>query len=96
MQQLADEPSVDDIDLPSERDAAEPVPDDSGAPSGPERPPWRTSLFRRPSFGGLALAVLFWWESLSPSLMPRSAVAQGMVSAVCIGFALLSARSWAT
>ncbi len=30
MQQLADETSVDDIDLPSERDAAEPVPDDSG------------------------------------------------------------------
>ena len=92
MQQLADETHVDDIDLPSERDAAEPVPDDPDdpdAPSDPERPSWRTSLFRRPSFGGLALAVLFWWKSLSPSLMPRSAVAEAMVSAVRIGFALL-------
>ena len=43
-------------------------------------------MFRRPNFGGLVLALLFWWESLSPTLLSRTAIAQGMISAVCIGF----------
>ncbi len=38
-----------------------------------------------PVFGGLAGALLFWWQSLTPSMMPRSPLAQAAVSAVCIG-----------
>jgi uncharacterized membrane protein len=37
----------------------------------------------------LAFALLFWWESLSPTLMPRTPIAQAAISAVCIGFALV-------
>lgn len=65
---------------------AEPAAD---GPVAPDRPSWRTSLFRRPTFGGLAVALLFWWESLSPTLMPRTAIAQAAISAVCIGAALV-------
>ena len=60
--------------------------DDGG---GRTKVPWRTSLFRRPTWGALAVALLFWWESLSPTLMPRTAVSQAAISAVCIGAALI-------
>ena len=46
-------------------------------------------MLKRPTFGGLALAVLFWWKSLTPSMLPRSWLAQACVSAVCIAFALI-------
>lgn len=46
---------------------------------------WWTMLRRRPSIAGMAFGLIFWWESLSPTLMPRTAVAQAMISAVCIG-----------
>lgn len=39
---------------------------------------------RRPSFGGLAGAVVFWWQSLTPSLLPRPWYLQSAVSAVCM------------
>ena len=44
----------------------------------------RVSLFRRPNFAGLVVALVFWWESLIPSMLPRSALAQSVISAVCI------------
>jgi len=36
------------------------------------------------------VALLFWWESLSPTLMPRTAVLQAAISALClaIGYAV--------
>ncbi len=78
---MADAPTVDVLDADS------PSSDD---PTGPaDRPTWRTSLFRRPTWGALVLALLFWWESLSPTLMPRTATSQAAVSAVCIGIALI-------
>lgn len=59
---------------------------DGGAP---DRPGWWAMLRRRPSLGGVALAELFWWKSLSPSMMPRTAASQAMVSAVCVAFAIM-------
>lgn len=58
------------------------------APRG-VRPTLRQSMFRRPNLGGLLLALLFWWESLSPTLLARTAIFQGMVSTVCIGVAYM-------
>lgn len=48
------------------------------------------SITRRPAFGGMAVGLLFWWQSLSPTLMPRAWVIQAAVSAICVtlGYAL--------
>jgi uncharacterized membrane protein len=45
---------------------------------------------RRPTFGGLAVALLFWWWSLQPSMLPRSPSAQGAVSGLsaAVGYLL--------
>jgi uncharacterized membrane protein len=53
--------------------------------TAPPRVGWWEMLRRRPSIAGMAFGLFFWWESLSPTLMPRTAVAQAMISAVCIG-----------
>ena len=47
-------------------------------------------LFRRPTFGGVAGALLFWWWSLDPSMLPRAWSAQGAVSGLsaAIGYLL--------
>jgi uncharacterized membrane protein len=52
-------------------------------------------LFRRLCFGGLAGALLFFCLSLSPSLLPRGYVLQGIISGVTavIGYGLGSAAS---
>ena len=53
-----------------------------GAPGG-----W---LFRGPTFGGAVGALLFWWWSLDPSMLPRSWSAQALVSGLsaAIGYLL--------
>ena len=92
---MADAPTLDTADdiEATVPDAVSDVPStDSAEPEaggGSTKMPWRTSLFRRPTWGALAFALLFWWESLSPTLMPRTAVSQAAVSAVCIGAALI-------
>ena len=50
----------------------------------------RRWLFRRPTFGGLAVALLFWWWSLQPSMLPRTPSAQGAVSGLsaAVGYLL--------
>ena len=52
--------------------------------------PHRRWLFRRPTFGGLAVALLFWWWSLQPSMLPRTPSAQGAVSGLsaAVGYLL--------
>ena len=72
---------------PVDADSVETAPPGT-APRG-RRPTLRQSMFRRPNLGGLLLALLFWWESLSPTLLSRTATFQGLVSAVCIGFAYM-------
>jgi uncharacterized membrane protein len=49
----------------------------------------RRRLLARPSFGGIAVGLLFWWQSLVPTLMPRTWVAQAAVSAVCAGIGIV-------
>lgn len=41
-------------------------------------------MARRPTFGGLVFALLFWWQSLSPTLLPRAALNQAALSALCL------------
>ena len=47
-------------------------------------------LWRRPTFGGVAVALLFWWWSLDPSMLPRAWSAQAAVSGLsaAIGYLL--------
>ncbi|MCO1658490.1 alpha/beta-hydrolase family protein [Pseudonocardia sp. S2-4] len=42
------------------------------------------SVLAAPTFSGVLLALLFWWESLTPTLVPRPWAAQAAVSGVCI------------
>jgi uncharacterized membrane protein len=48
--------------------------DHTGHQAGARHRGW---LLRRPTFGGLAVALVFWWWSLQPSMLPRSPSAQG-------------------
>ena len=50
----------------------------------------RMRLLRLPTLTGSGLALLFWWYSLTPTLIPRSVVFQVAVSGVCaaIGYGL--------
>ena len=42
-----------------------------------------------PTFGGAFGALVFWWRSLAPTLLPRGWLAQALVSAVCVGVGYL-------
>ncbi|MFA5882351.1 MAG: alpha/beta-hydrolase family protein [Acidimicrobiia bacterium] len=57
-----------------------------------ERPPvrLRDRLFRGPRLGGLFLAIVFFWESLNPTLLPRSIPVQALLTGACtaIGYAV--------
>ena len=80
----------------SATDDTEPPADEATARSGRQRW-WRLRwLFTRPlCFGGLAGALVFFCLSMTPSLLPRAWVFQGVVSgaAVAIGYGLGSAFS---
>ncbi|QSE81311.1 alpha/beta hydrolase [Rhodococcus koreensis] len=60
--------------------------------SGSSRPPqqYRRWLPDRYAFGGLVVAVLFVWLSLTPTLLPRGPFFQGLVTGVsaAVGYAL--------
>lgn len=45
----------------------------------------RERPFGTPSISGSSLALLFWWQSLTPTLIPRSWQVQAAISAVCLG-----------
>lgn len=66
--------------------------DDAGAlapaSSAPARATGRPRLIARPTFGGLAVGLVFWWASLSPTLMPRTAVTQGAISALSVAIGI--------
>ena len=81
--------SVDD----NEHDMDKPVSGqmESVPPLQPQAPPFtslRWRLARRPSLGSAAVALVLWWESLRPSMLPRSWLIQGIVGALCIGFGI--------
>lgn len=44
----------------------------------------RGQVFGRPTLSGLAVGLLFWCEALTPTLIPRSWVVQGVTSGVCL------------
>lgn len=50
----------------------------------------RRVVLGRATTGGLALGLVFWWRSLTPTLMPRTWVTQAAISALCalLGYAL--------
>lgn len=49
----------------------------------------RRAIFFRPTFGGLAGALLFWLLSLTPTLLPRAWTMQAAVSAICAAIGYL-------
>jgi uncharacterized membrane protein len=44
----------------------------------------RRGALRTPTVGGTLLALLFWWQSLTPTLIPRSWQMQTGISAICL------------
>jgi uncharacterized membrane protein len=46
-------------------------------------------LLRGPSFGGVAVGLLFWWWSLQPSMLPRAWAAQAAVSGLSLAVGYL-------
>ncbi|HEX7796806.1 MAG TPA: alpha/beta-hydrolase family protein, partial [Vicinamibacterales bacterium] len=50
----------------------------------------RRGAFGTPTLSGSSLALLFWWQSLTPTLIPRSWEMQAVVGAIClvIGYAI--------
>jgi uncharacterized membrane protein len=66
---------------------AEPAaPEVPAAPTESGSPPirLRRRLITPPSIGSWIGALILWWPSLRPSLLPRSPVMQGAISAICI------------
>lgn len=58
--------------------------------AAPPAAPRKLRFFGRPTFGGLVFAILFWWRSLYPTLLPRSWIVQAAITAICValGYAL--------
>src|SRR5262245_65806995 len=58
----------------------------------------RRGAFETGSLSGSSVALLFWWQSLTPTLIPRSWETQAVVSAICLavgyGIGALAGR-WA-
>jgi len=42
------------------------------------------AALRTPTLGGAALALLFWWQSLTPTLIPRSWGTQTVIGTICL------------
>jgi len=59
-------------------------------PAPPRHLRLRERLFHRPRLGGLLVAIVFFWESLSPTLLPRAIPIQALLTGACtvIGYAL--------
>src|SRR5262245_59134670 len=49
-----------------------------------QSPSRKSRALRTPTFGGSSLALLFWWQSLTPTLIPRSWKVQVVLGAVCL------------
>src|SRR5262245_21051015 len=46
---------------------------------------YNQDLVKAPTRSGSSLALLFWWQSLTPTLIPRSWQTQAVVGAICLG-----------
>jgi uncharacterized membrane protein len=83
-------PSVVDT---KETDTKEPEPSEDAAPTPQvptEKPAKRPWWLRRYTFTGTAVGLMFLWLSMTPSLLPRGPLFQGLVSGVsgAVGYAL--------
>ena len=60
---------------------------ESATGAGPAKPPW---WLRHYTFVGTALGLIFLWLSMTPSLLPRGPLFQGLLSGACgaIGYGL--------
>lgn len=75
-------------------EATDPAADQASAGAGspavdgaaPPRVTWRRRIVSPPSFGSALGALLLWWESLRPSMLPRDWLLQGAVGALCITY----------
>ena len=65
-----------------ERPAADLEPATEAPASAPPRSA-RRPILGRPTFVGLAVALVFWWQSLMPLMLPRTWLAQAAISAIC-------------
>ncbi len=68
---------------------AEPAADSAAAQADEASPPrikWRRRMATPPSFGSALGALVLWWESLRPSMLPRDWLLQGAVGALCITY----------
>ena len=55
-----------------------------GEVDGSDGAPHKLKFFGRPSFGGAVFALVFWWRSLYPTLLPRSWLIQAAITAICV------------
>jgi uncharacterized membrane protein len=53
-------------------------------------------MLKRPTFGGIVVALVFFWQSLSPTLLPRTALHQAAITGVCvaIGYGIGTFAGW--
>ncbi|MBD0862661.1 alpha/beta-hydrolase family protein [Gordonia sp. zg691] len=91
---------------PSDQDPGTEVPEsrppEPAGPAGPEdaavgsRPRWWRRRLHRYSCVGLTVALVFLWFSMTPSLLPRGPLFQGVVSggSAAVGYALGVLASW--
>ena len=68
------------------RDDTEATPETSREQEAAEKPPDKPWWVRRYTFTGTALALVFIWLSLTPSLLPRGPLFQGLVSGAAGAF----------
>ncbi len=57
---------------------------------------FRSQLSRRPNLGGCVFALVFWWRSLTPSMLPRGWMAQAVIGAASalVGYGLGTFVGW--
>jgi len=48
------------------------------------------SLLGSPTFSGSVLALVFWWQALTPTMIPRTWQVQAAISALCLAIAAVA------
>lgn len=90
---VAELPAEPPVEAPADLGAESPADVESGDAA---RPAWWRRRLDRFSCVGLAVALVFLWLSMTPSLLPRGALFQGVVSgaSAAVGYALGVFFSW--
>ncbi|MFW0796892.1 alpha/beta-hydrolase family protein [Gordonia sp. CPCC 205515] len=74
-----------------------PAPEPATAPDA-ARPPWWRRQLNRYAFAGMVTALVFFWLSMTPSLLPRGGLFQGVVggASAAVGYCLGVFLAWLT